>query len=568
VRLTSRLLLGALAIIGVNVVVMALVVNSELSGRLRDQAVDELTRDARTVAVHWTTGKDPHELARQDGGALSHRVTIIRADGVVIGDSDFDRDALGTLENHAGRPEVAMARREGVGSAIRASPSRGDDELYVAVAAPAGTVRVSMPVAELTQRVQAAKRAVVIAGLVALVVALILAWALARRLVQPLAELSDVARGIAAGDLTRRAAIDARGEIGELSLSLGDLSAQLAARDAARNAYETLLVQLIESLNEGVVGVDERRSVVRVNDTARRLLGVAEAIPFSTDLLPRDRALRDALDAAFAGHATEGVETQLGAFTLAISARPLAGGGAVLALLDLTRLRRLEAVRRDFVANVSHELRTPLTVIGGFAETLTHPDLAPDERRQFAERIVFNTQRMQRLVDDLLDLSRIESGGWIPTPADTDLTAVATDAFAESRDAAATKGVAFEMDIAPDARRFAADPTALRQVLGNLIENAVRHTANGSVTVYARRAGSGTIEFGVRDTGSGIAPEHLPRIFERFYRVDPARSRQEGGTGLGLAIVKHLVEAHGGTVVARSEPGTGTTIVVRLPIAG
>jgi signal transduction histidine kinase len=207
-------------------------------------------------------------------------------------------------------------------------------------------------------------------------------------------------------------------------------------------------------------------------------------------------------------------------------------------------------------------------VIGGFAETLTHPDLAPDERRQFAERIVFNTQRMQRLVDDLLDLSRIESGGWIPTPADTDLTAVATDAFAESRDAAATKGVAFEMDIAPDARRFAADPTALRQVLGNLIENAVRHTANGSVTVYARRAGSGTIEFGVRDTGSGIAPEHLPRIFERFYRVDPARSRQEGGTGLGLAIVKHLVEAHGGTVAARSEPGTGTTIVVRLPIAG
>ena len=564
-RLTSRLLLGALAIIGVNVVIMAVIVNTQLSGRLRDQAADELTRAARTVASHWEGGADPFALARQDGAAFRHRVTIIRGDGTVIGDTDFDREGLSQLENHASRPEVVAATAGTVGVAIRKSPSRGDDELYVAVHARSGVVRVSMPLSELTQRVEAANRAVVIAGLIALVVALVLSGALARRLVHPLVELSDVARGIAAGDTTRRAPIDAPGELGDLALSLGDLSAQLAARDTARNAYETLLVQLIEALNEGVIGIDERRTVVRVNDTARRLLGVTEPVPFSTDLLPRDRVLRDALESAFTGSVTEGVETLLGEHTLAVSARPLPGGGAVLALLDLTRLRRLEAVRRDFVANVSHELRTPLTVIGGFAETLTHADLPAEERRQFADRIVSNTKRMQRLVDDLLDLSRIESGGWMPTPGEVDLSALVHDAFAEAADAASAKGVALTTEIDDDAEHVVADATAMRQILRNLVENAVRHTTRGAIVVAAHRLPQHALEIVVRDTGSGIAPEHLPRIFERFYRVDPARSRQDGGTGLGLAIVKHLVEAHGGTIRAESQTGAGTTIAMHFP---
>jgi signal transduction histidine kinase len=567
VRLTGRLLLGALAIVGVNVAVMVLIVNSQLSGRLKDQAEDALTRDARAVASHWEAGADPFALAHEDGVALGHRVTIIGADGVVIGDTDFDREGMARLENHAHRPEVMAARSSGVGMSTRSSPSRGDDELYVAVGSPKGVVRVSMPVAELTQRVESAKRAVVIAGLVALIVALLVAGALARRLVRPLTDLSDVARAIAAGDLSRRAAIDAPGELGNLSLSLGDLSAQLAARDAARNAYETLLVQLIEALNEGVIGVDERRSVVRLNETARRLLGVTETVPFSTDLLPRDRALRDALDDAFAGSVTEGTETRVGSHTLAVSARPLPGGGAVVALLDLTRLRRLEAVRRDFVANVSHELRTPLTVIGGFAETLMQPDLAAEERQQFASRIVFNTRRMQRLVDDLLDLSRIESGGWIPTPADVDLAAVAADAFGDAREAAGIKDIALRAEIGRGAEHITADPTAMRQILRNLVENAVRHTSTGSVVIAARRIESGDTEVIVRDTGIGIAAEHLPRIFERFYRVDPARSRQDGGTGLGLAIVKHLVEAHGGQIRADSSPAGGTSIRMTFPAA-
>ena len=378
-------------------------------------------------------------------------------------------------------------------------------------------------------------------------------------------QLRDVAGAIAAGDLSRRAALDAGGELGELALSLRELSEQLSSRDAARQAYESLLEQLTESLNEGVVGVDASRRVVRINETGRRLLGVRDALPFSLDLIPRDRALRDALDGAFAGQTTEGNETVIHGRTLNIAARPLSGGGAVLALLDLTRVRRLEAVRRDFVANVSHELRTPLTIVSGFAETLAHEE--PDEkvRREFAERILTNTRRMQRIVDDLLDLSRIESGGWVPNPQLVDLDAAAAEALAAAHDAASAKGLTLEIDLAEDAKTVQADVTAIRQVLGNLVNNAVRHTATGRVTVFSRRTSPKVVELGVRDTGSGIPAEHLPRIFERFYRVDPGRSRDEGGTGLGLAVVRLLVDAHGGHVRAESVVGRGTTVVAEFP---
>jgi signal transduction histidine kinase len=239
----------------------------------------------------------------------------------------------------------------------------------------------------------------------------------------------------------------------------------------------------------------------------------------------------------------------------------------VLALSDLTKTRRLESVRRDFVANVSHELRTPLTVIAGFAETLGEEALEDIDRVHFASLIQSNTARMQRIVDELLDLSRIESGGWIPRPVNIDVAEVAAEAIAASASVARSNEVVTEAQVQPDARWVYADRTALRQVIGNLVENAVRHTAHGSVTVFANRDDNGYTWVGVRDSGVGIAPAHLPRIFERFYRADSARSRESGGTGLGLAIVKHLVEAHGGQVRAESTLGRGTTVSASFPPA-
>jgi len=567
VRLTQRLLLGTGAVVGFLVVMIVFLVDRQLSDRLKADTIAALTREGRVVAVHWKPGVDPVGLAHADGAALGHRVTLIRPDGVVIGDTDFDLAGLATLENHISRPEVATARDAGKGFAERPSPSRGDLEFYVAVRAPLGIVRVSMSAIAFHETVAAARHRVEWVGFLGLLIALALSLAMARSVVQPVIELRDVAKALAAGDYTRRPLLSGPEEVAELGAALRQLAEQLAERLDALRADEMLLVQLTEALDQGVIAVDAVRNVVRINETGRRLLSMRDTVPFPLEHLPRKRELHDALADAFRGATTEGVEVVIGDHTLAVTARPLAGGGAVLALFDLTRVRRLEAVRRDFVANVSHELRTPLTIIGGFAETLAHDDDLPDDRRrQFAGRILNNARRMQRIVDDLLDLSRIESGGWVPNPVRVDVADVAADTLGAARDSASPKALSLEADIAADARYVLADQTALRQVLGNLVENAVRHTARGSIVVATRRQGD-RVEITVRDSGSGIAAEHLPRIFERFYRVDPGRSRDEGGTGLGLAIVKHMVESHGGRVRAESVVGVGTTISVHFPAA-
>ncbi|HRQ78936.1 MAG TPA: ATP-binding protein [Gemmatimonadaceae bacterium] len=520
------------------------------------------------VSALWKRARDPQapdSLADAIGAALGRRITLVAPDGVVVGDSEFDDDSLRGLQNHATRPEIAAAVATGLGSSRRPSPSTGDQELYVAVrAAPFGVARVSLPTASIDAVTRDARQDILGAALFALFAALGVAFLFSRSVSRPVEELRDVATALADGDLARRPTLKAPGEVGELAEALKELAEQLSARLKALEADETLLVQLTESLNEGVIAVDASRMIVRINETARRLLGSRAPLPFPVDELPRALALRDALSDAFEGTVTEGVEVVISGRTLNITARPLSGGGAVLALFDLTRVRRLEAVRRDFVANVSHELRTPLTIVGGFAETLVEEDVPPDTRRGFAERILGNTRRMQRIVDDLLDLSRIESGGWVPNPSKVHLDTMAADVFAAARDAADAKGLSLHAEFAADATTVNADGTALRQVIGNLVDNAVRHTPSGRVTLFSRRHERGVV-VGVRDTGVGIPLEHLPRIFERFYRVDPGRAREEGGTGLGLAIVKHLVEAHGGRVKAESVVGQGSEITALFP---
>ncbi len=399
---------------------------------------------------------------------------------------------------------------------------------------------------------------------VSLLVAGGLALALAHSIASPISELRDVSRSLAGGDLAARPSLAAPGEIGELATALRRLAEEFGARIASLQAEDALLVALIDSLNEGVIALNSRHEVVRINASGRQLLRVKDETPFSIDRLPRERQLHLAVQDALQGVSTDLFEIEIGGRLLSLTARPLSAGGAVAAFFDLTPLRRLETVRRDFVANVSHELRTPLTIIGGFAETLATDDPPAERRREFAAMIRSNTQRMQRIVDDLLDLSRIESGGWVPNPVSIDVRVLAGELIAELRAAASEKGIAVELRSEDSASRVHADRTALRQILANLLENAVRHTSSGTVTVFTE-PGDGGAWVCVRDTGPGIAPEHLWRIFERFYRVDTGRARHNGGTGLGLAIVKHLAEAHGGQVRAESAVGSGTTIRVFFP---
>jgi two-component system phosphate regulon sensor histidine kinase PhoR len=563
-NLTQRLIVGSLLVCGVFVVLTVLNLDWRLRSRLREATATELLREARLVAVQWRAGVDPDSLADAAGAALSHRVTLVTSDGRVVGDSEFDEPALSRLENHAARPEVSAALLGDSGSSVRQSPSAGDEEIYAAVRTTMGVARVSYPTRAQELIVDRLQRDVLVVSVGATLLAMLLSAVFARSVTRPVLELRDDAKAIAAGDLERRPGLNVGGEVGELATAFHQLAEQLSTRLRALEADDALLRALMDSLNEGAVAFDSRQQVVHLNAEASRLLGVRDEVPFPSDRLPRERALRSAIAAAIAGEAIDGLELHLLGRTVTLTARPLASGGAVLALFDLTPLRRLETVRSDFVANVSHELKTPLTVIGGFAETLGDESVDPEVRRQFATAILSNTRRMQRIVDDLLDLSRIESGGWTPNPASIDIESLAEEVLATARTRSEGGRVALRVDVEPRGMVVDADPTALRQVLANLVDNAVRHTASGEIVVRARQ-GNGGIAISVQDTGAGIRSEHLVRIFERFYRVDSGRSRHEGGTGLGLAIVKHLVEAHGGRVHATSAPDQGTTIDAWFP---
>ena len=571
--LSGRLIAGSMLVIATLVAVVVLISGARLRDDLFDRSVSQLEREARFVAEEWAMDTLADALADRAGAALGHRVTLISGDGRVLGDSEFDDAALARLENHRERPEVRAATREGRGWSLRASPSAGDEELYVAVRAPRGVSRVSIPTREFERIAARAQRDVIIAGLVALVVAMALSALFSRMVSKPIGELRDVAQALAAGDLSRRPSLAAPGEVGDLAAAVHRMAEQLDVRLRALEADDQLLDAMIESLNEGVIVVDDRRQVIRANASARRLLALRQALPFPADQLPRDRVLREGLAEALKGEVMEPAEITAqgldgGPRAIALQARPLAGGGAVLALFDLTAVRRLETVRRDFVANVSHELRTPLSVIIGFAETLEGgDDIPPDQRHRFSAAIASSAQRMQRIVDDLLDLSRIESGGWVPKPVPLAAATALGEAVAPYRAEADRKGVALSAGAAPDAASVYADPTAVRQVVANLVDNALRHTpAGGRVEVTTQRDAHGSW-IAVSDTGAGIPAEHLPRIFERFYRVDPARSRAAGGTGLGLAIVRHMVEAHGGRVEAESALRRGTTVRAFFPDA-
>jgi signal transduction histidine kinase len=408
------------------------------------------------------------------------------------------------------------------------------------------------------------RNTVITAAIIYFLAAAVLAIIFSRNISRPISNLTDVTRALASGEFGRRPALVAPAEVGDLANAVHRLAEQLDARLSALAAEQSVLSSLVDTLNEGVVAISPGQTVVRINSIGRRLLSISRPLPFAVDFLPREPTLRDAISRAMKGEATEPEEIVIGGTTVSLTARPLVNGGAVVALFDLTPIRRLEAVRRDFVANVSHELRTPLTIVGGFAETLQDRRISADQRATFAKTILANTQRMQRIVDELLDLSRIESGHWQPHLAKVRLADVATDIFARITPAANEKGLVLRLDIDPKAETVNADRTALEQILLNLAENAVRHTSEGDISISSRPRNNGVL-VSVKDTGSGIPEPHLPRIFERFYRVDAGRSRDAGGTGLGLAIVKHLVEAHGGVVDADSKGGEGTEIRIFFP---
>lgn len=435
--------------------------------------------------------------------------------------------------------------------------------------------------------VEAAVRVVGIVGVIITALAGVAAAVIARMIVAPLSRMRQAAERLGEEEADQDQDTPVA-EIQDVARGISRAAGELRARHGREVRERSELAGLVEAVSEGIIQLDREGRVTRVNRAGRTLLGLpANALGQHVGVLFRDLELRQIMKSGAAGEGTEGAEVVVDEQRILVSVSPQADGGAVATFVDLTDLRRLEEVRRDFVANASHELKTPLTSIRGYTETLMSGVLPDSERMQFLLTIARNAERLQRIVDDLLDLSRLDAGRWQPDLEPVDVLQAAESSWLSFADRASDQGVTFSAKRSTEDRALA-DQRALEQIFVNLYDNALRYTpGNGRIRVTTRTQdvppGSGNgprrvppldhrevrgpwLVTEVADTGTGIPRDALPRIFERFYRVDPARSRAEGGTGLGLAIVRHMLEGMDGGVEAYSELGNGTIIRFWLPV--
>jgi two-component system phosphate regulon sensor histidine kinase PhoR len=513
------------------------------------------------------------------GQDIHMRITLIaEPGGRVLADSESDPRHM---KPHDQRPEVVLAREsKGFGSDARTSETLGQQMMYVALWTQQRDrvtyVRVALPLAALDERLAEIRRIVwTAAGLTGLA-AMALAFALARRITRPLQELTAGAERIAGGDYTSKVYAVGRDEFGTLARAFNRMSERLAEQFAQLEQDRQQLRAVLSGMVEGVVAIDAGQRILFANDRAAQLLGFVTQAATGRKLweVVRQRALHEVVRRALSSPEPSQEELNWNGpvvKSLTVHAARLPGSptqGAVLVLHDTSELRRLERLRRDFVANVSHELKTPLSVIKACVETLLDGAADdPQHRDTFLHQVADQAERLHNLILDLLSLTRIESGTEAFEFGTVPLAPVVTGCLQRHQARAEAKDQA--LAAVPPAAEVAAwaDEEAVSQILENLVDNAVKYTpAGGRITVrWWAEAGQACLE--VSDSGIGIPQQDLPRIFERFYRVDKARSRELGGTGLGLSIVKHLVQAMQGTVGASSRLGQGTTFIVRLPLA-
>ena len=528
--------------------------------RQLDQRLEQQARGAADWAGEGGR-RHPDKVATRVANIVHAEVTIFDRDGAVLGASSAEG------RRDVGR-EVADAKTSGVGRDTRAR--NGEDLHYVAVAGSEGLVlRLAAPLSEVREPVTAIRARFLFASALAAAVAVVLASLASRLASRPLGAMTRAASRLARGDFDVAMGEGPKDEFGVLWRALASLAEQLEARIGDLERERDQLSAILSGMVEGVLVLDRSLSVVVANPAAERILEVDELVGKKADEIVADPALRAPIVSPRAGDAGPGEVIETTGPTprsLAVYVRPLGGdteGGTVVVLHDLTHLKRLTTIRRDFVANVSHELRTPVTSIQGYAETLLR-GVDGETARQFHEIIHRQAQRIGALVEQLLALSELEAREPDKTRLEPVPVGFVAAHVAETvRGRAESRGVRVEHDINNDIMAMS-DEESLERALLNLVDNAIKYGREGGVVRMKAHADGGNVRVVVEDDGPGIAPEHLPRLFERFYRVDPGRSRTAGGAGLGLSIVKHLVEASGGEVTVASEVGRGTTFTIRL----
>jgi two-component system phosphate regulon sensor histidine kinase PhoR len=563
-----RLVLASLVLVTVVDLAVGVYLEARLRGSLHSRIRQELGRHARAVIEVLDATRTPapsgdagveavraalDPIADRFGAALEARVSVIGPDGRLLADSDLALVELSSAENHGDRPEVVAAWAGEVGVARRHSSTVGSEMLYVAQQMHDGSgrvVRVSVPLSQVDDDVRQLRWSLALGGVAALVAAALLGLVASRLLSRSLQALVATAQH-EAGALAEPAGAEPPSSVDALA---DDLRRTVRLLGNERERFETVL----ETMGQAVLALDAELRINTANRAARVLLGLPEAVEGRSLLdFVRVPALQELIAEAASG---KPVSTELD-YGVAPRRRlqvhataPRQGGGTVIVMHDVTELRRLETVRKDFIANVSHELRTPVAVIQANAETLMAGALRDPERAKvFLDALQRHAERLGRLVADLLDISRIEAGRYPLVMEPVDLAFLVDRTIAALALQASEKGITLVSRL-PGELWVAGDDKALEQVLFNLVSNAIKHTpGKGHVEVDAvviEREGEvpTRLRVEVRDDGPGIDPRHHRRVFERFYRVDPGRTRDMGGTGLGLAIVKHLVEAMGGQV--------------------
>ncbi len=573
---------GKLFVVSVSLVlVVVFVCGVYLEGALKRwaeaRAEDELEGHARLVQVLLASGADADldGLADQVAKPLGARVTLIASDGRVLGDSAFAPTELPNLDLHTDRPEVIAALAGGQGAVRRRSSSVTTDMLYVAMAVsgpgPVRVVRVARPMREIDAAVRSLWLAFAMAGLFAIAGAVVLSGLASHYLSRTLRGLvQDARRMVETGEMSPLK-VPSHDEIGGLAGSLNRMADELEGAVAALASERSRFEAVLESMNEGVIALDDRKQLTMINRAALGLLSLSIEHDGSTlaERIPIP-ALHELVARALAGQPERREFETLTTPPRQVQAyaSPLRNQqGAVVVMHDVTEIRRLERIRRDFVANVSHELRTPVSIIRLNAETLLDGALErPDLARKFLDAQLRNADRLAALVSDLLEISRIEAGTYeihldsIPVAPIVDRTVESVEQIAEEKNLTITRDV-------PANLAAYADAQALEHVLLNLVDNAVKYTPVGGHIRVRVHSDDERVRIEVEDDGPGIEARHRARIFERFYRVDKGRSREVGGTGLGLAIVKHLAEAMEGAVGVDPAHPHGSVFWVRLAAA-
>lgn len=585
----AKLILASLALVVGSMAAADAYLTSTLATQMTDVIRSGLLARAslvgRDAAAFRVAVADPVDRAAWDGladamgASAGARVTLLRPDGLVLGDSEVALPDLARGDSRSLRPEVEAALASGQGTAERHDAALRDSTLYAAVVfrrdgGVAGVARVAQPLTAVDHARAEARQLIWGGAVLALVMALLLSSLVARQLTASVRSLADAARRMTEGDLTVRVHLASNDALVDLGGALDRLAAGLAATLGQLRAERDLQRRILEAMQEGVVVVDKEGHIVLVNSALRSMLLIgAESVGKLLIETVRHAELDDLLEDARGASGAAPTEIEVPGLKprrLLVHASPLSGDDerVLLVFVDVTELRRLESLRREFVANASHELRTPIAAVRSATETLHSGALDdPGAAVRFLDIIERNAQRLQSLVEDMLDLSKLESNEFRLKRERVELGSVVPIVVALFRERAEKKGVKLTSELPRTSLAVEGDPRGLEHVLSNLVDNAVKYCPPGS-TIIVRAAQEGErVRMVVSDTGPGIPAEHLPRLFERFYRVDAGRSRELGGTGLGLSIVKHMAEAMRGAVSVESAVGKGSTFTVSLGAA-